>query len=29
VASYGGEDALPITQREFDGQWIPGHLADE
>ncbi|MBX0303955.1 glutamate-5-semialdehyde dehydrogenase [Haloarcula salinisoli] len=29
VASYAGEDALPFTHREFDGEWNPGHLADE
>ncbi|MFC6863221.1 glutamate-5-semialdehyde dehydrogenase [Halomicroarcula sp. GCM10025817] len=29
VASYAGEDALPFTHREFDGEWHPGHLADE
>ncbi|PSP86063.1 glutamate-5-semialdehyde dehydrogenase [Halobacteriales archaeon QS_6_64_34] len=29
VASYAGEDALPFTHREFDGEWRPGHLADE
>ncbi|WP_324664898.1 glutamate-5-semialdehyde dehydrogenase [Haloarcula sediminis] len=29
VASYAGEDALPFTHREFDGEWTPGHLADE
>ena len=29
VASYAGEDALPFTHREFDGDWRPGHLADE
>ncbi|MFC7249004.1 glutamate-5-semialdehyde dehydrogenase [Halomicroarcula sp. GCM10025324] len=29
VASYAGEDALPFTHQEFDGEWHPGHLADE
>ncbi|MDS0282473.1 glutamate-5-semialdehyde dehydrogenase [Haloarcula onubensis] len=29
VASYAGEDALPFTHREFDGEWNPGHLHDE
>ncbi|MBX0286644.1 glutamate-5-semialdehyde dehydrogenase [Halomicroarcula sp. F28] len=29
VASYAGEDALPFTHRKFDGEWNPGHLADE
>jgi len=29
VASYAGEDALPFTHREFDGEWRPGHLSDE
>ena len=29
VASYAGEDALPFAHREFDGEWHPGHLADE
>ncbi len=29
VASYAGEDALPFTHREFDGEWTPGRLADE
>jgi glutamate-5-semialdehyde dehydrogenase len=29
VASYAGEDALPFTHREFDGEWTPGQLADE
>ena len=29
VASYSGEDALPFTHRDFDGEWRPGHLADE
>jgi glutamate-5-semialdehyde dehydrogenase len=29
VASYAGEDALPFTHREFDGEWRPGHLADD
>ncbi|MDS0278907.1 glutamate-5-semialdehyde dehydrogenase [Halomicroarcula sp. S1AR25-4] len=29
VASYAGDDALPFTHREFDGEWRPGHLADE
>jgi len=29
VATYAGEDALPFTHREFDGEWTPGHLAEE
>ena len=29
VATYAGEDAVPFTHREFDGEWNPGHLADE
>jgi glutamate-5-semialdehyde dehydrogenase len=29
VASYAGEDALPFTHREFDGEWRPGHLDGE
>jgi len=29
VASYAGEDALAFTHRKFDGEWRPGHLADE
>jgi glutamate-5-semialdehyde dehydrogenase len=29
VASYAGEDALPFTHREFDGEWTPGHLSEE
>ena len=29
VASYAGDDARPFTHREFDGEWTPGHLADE
>jgi glutamate-5-semialdehyde dehydrogenase len=29
VASYAGDDALPFSHREFDGEWTPGHLADE
>ena len=29
VASYAGDDALPFTHREFDGEWTPGHLSDE
>jgi glutamate-5-semialdehyde dehydrogenase len=29
VATYAGDDALPFTHREFDGEWHPGHLADE
>ncbi|MUV90696.1 glutamate-5-semialdehyde dehydrogenase [Halapricum sp. CBA1109] len=24
VATYAGEDALPFTHREFDGEWSPG-----
>ncbi|MFB6121156.1 MAG: glutamate-5-semialdehyde dehydrogenase [Halobacteriaceae archaeon] len=28
VASYAGEDATPFTHEEFDGEWVPGHLAD-
>ncbi|MDZ7850898.1 MAG: glutamate-5-semialdehyde dehydrogenase [Halodesulfurarchaeum sp.] len=27
VASYAGEDALPFTHEEFDGDWIPGTLS--
>ncbi|WP_276273349.1 glutamate-5-semialdehyde dehydrogenase [Haloarcula litorea] len=29
VATYAGEDPRPFTHREFDGDWHPGHLADE
>ncbi|MFC7074953.1 glutamate-5-semialdehyde dehydrogenase [Haloarcula halophila] len=29
VASYAGDDALPFTHRDFDGEWTPGHLAGE
>ncbi|MGB9965925.1 glutamate-5-semialdehyde dehydrogenase [Halobacterium hubeiense] len=29
VASYSGEDALPFTHEDFDGEWRPGHLRDE
>ncbi|QIO21252.1 glutamate-5-semialdehyde dehydrogenase [Haloarcula sp. JP-L23] len=29
VATYAGDDALPFTHREFDGEWRPGHLSDE
>ena len=29
VASYAGDDAKPFTHREFDGEWRPGHLAEE
>ena len=29
VASYAGDDALPFSHLEFDGEWTPGHLADE
>jgi glutamate-5-semialdehyde dehydrogenase len=28
VASYAGEDALPFTHREFDGEWTPGQLSE-
>ena len=27
VASYAGEDALPFTHEEFDGEWVPGSLS--
>ncbi|MFB6086251.1 MAG: glutamate-5-semialdehyde dehydrogenase [Halodesulfurarchaeum sp.] len=27
VASYTGEDALPFTHKEFDGEWVPGMLS--
>ncbi|MEF8975864.1 MAG: glutamate-5-semialdehyde dehydrogenase [Halapricum sp.] len=29
VATYAGEDAQPFTHADFDGEWTPGHLADE
>ena len=29
VATYAGEDAAPFTHEAFDGEWSPGHLADE
>jgi glutamate-5-semialdehyde dehydrogenase len=29
VATYAGEDARPFVHEEFDGEWIPGHLAGE
>ncbi|MCG1003014.1 MULTISPECIES: glutamate-5-semialdehyde dehydrogenase [Halobacterium] len=29
VASYSGEDALPFTHEDFDGEWQPGHLHGE
>jgi glutamate-5-semialdehyde dehydrogenase len=28
VASYAGEDAIPFTHREFDGEWTPGQLSE-
>ncbi|MFW5922089.1 MAG: glutamate-5-semialdehyde dehydrogenase [Halodesulfurarchaeum sp.] len=27
VASYAGDDALPFTHEEFDGEWVPGQLS--
>jgi glutamate-5-semialdehyde dehydrogenase len=29
VASYAGPDAKPFRHEEFDGEWVPGHLAEE
>jgi glutamate-5-semialdehyde dehydrogenase len=29
VASYSGPDAKPFLHEEFDGEWVPGHLAGE
>ncbi len=29
VGTYAGEDAKAFTHREFDGEWNPGHLAEE
>jgi len=29
VATYSGENAKPYRHEEFEGEWIPGHLAEE
>ncbi|WP_267643175.1 glutamate-5-semialdehyde dehydrogenase [Haloarchaeobius amylolyticus] len=29
VGDYAGEDAIPFTHREFEGEWRPGRLSDE
>ncbi|RLM53987.1 glutamate-5-semialdehyde dehydrogenase [Halobellus sp. Atlit-31R] len=29
VATYAGENAKPYLHEDFDGEWIPGRLADE
>jgi len=29
VATYSGEDAVPFTHEDFDGEWQPGRLHDE
>ncbi|WP_049936369.1 glutamate-5-semialdehyde dehydrogenase [Haloplanus natans] len=29
VATYAGENAKPYLHEEFDGEWVPGHLAGE
>jgi len=29
VATYSGENATPYLHEEFEGEWIPGHLAGE
>jgi glutamate-5-semialdehyde dehydrogenase len=29
VATYSGENATPYLHEEFDGEWVPGHLAEE
>lgn len=29
VATYAGADAVPFNHEEFEGDWRPGHLADE
>jgi glutamate-5-semialdehyde dehydrogenase len=29
VATYAGEGAKPYLHEEFEGEWIPGHLAEE
>jgi glutamate-5-semialdehyde dehydrogenase len=29
VATYAGENAKPYLHEEFDGEWVPGHLAEE
>jgi len=29
VATYSGENAKPYLHEEFEGEWIPGHLAAE
>jgi len=29
VATYSGENAKPYLHEEFEGEWIPGHLAEE
>ncbi|AZH25498.1 glutamate-5-semialdehyde dehydrogenase [Haloplanus aerogenes] len=29
VATYSGENAKPYLHEEFEGDWIPGHLAEE
>jgi len=29
VATYSGENAKPYLHEEFEGEWTPGHLADE
>ncbi|MFB6256073.1 MAG: gamma-glutamyl-phosphate reductase, partial [Haloplanus sp.] len=28
VATYAGENAKPYLHEEFDGEWVPGHLAE-
>jgi glutamate-5-semialdehyde dehydrogenase len=29
VATYAGENAKPFLHEEFDGEWVPGHLAED
>ena len=29
VATYAGENAKPYLHEEFDGEWVPGHPAEE
>ncbi|WP_435096494.1 glutamate-5-semialdehyde dehydrogenase [Halarchaeum sp. P4] len=29
VASYAGENPKPFLHEEFDGEWVPGHLASD
>ncbi|WP_302080465.1 glutamate-5-semialdehyde dehydrogenase [Salinibaculum rarum] len=29
VGTYAGEDAVPFTHEDFEGEWTPGHLSGE